>query len=252
MREKFLKEAVATIIGKASEGIVDLINANKHVNEFNIAKKMDLTINQTRNLLYRLSDFGLVSSIRKKDKKKGWYTYFWKIEVIRTLNLLKEKVLNKRIQHIKSQIRKREENTFYVCDRCKIELDEEHAMLNNFTCDECGDIFTVRDNEKMLKDLNRILARLNKDLELVDLEIDIEKKKIEKKKERKQRKEEKEAAEKKLQKKLERAEARKKKKEEEEKSGKKVAKKKVAKKAIKKVVKKKVAKKATKKVSKKK
>ena len=53
-----------------SKMVSDIIS-NKHVNEFIIAKKLDLTINQTRNVLYKLADEGLVSSIRKKDKKKG-------------------------------------------------------------------------------------------------------------------------------------------------------------------------------------
>ena len=83
MLDKFLKDVVSIIVGKYAEPIVDLLNSKKHVNEFIIAKKLDITINQTKNILYKLSDHGLVSSIRKKDKKKGWYTYFWKIEIIK-------------------------------------------------------------------------------------------------------------------------------------------------------------------------
>ena len=100
MLENFLKEVVSIIVGKNSELIADLLNSKKHVNEFLIAKKLSITINQTRNLLYKLSDFGLVSSIRKKDKKKGWYTYFWKIEVLKSLKFL-EDILLKNIGHIK-------------------------------------------------------------------------------------------------------------------------------------------------------
>ena len=65
MLKKFLREAVAIIVGKQSEEIADLLNTKKHMNEFLIAKKLDLTVNQTRNLLYKISDYGLVSFIRK-------------------------------------------------------------------------------------------------------------------------------------------------------------------------------------------
>mgnify|MGYP001579745958 FL=1 len=72
MLKKFLMDVVIIVVGKQSEDLVDILDNKKHINEFIIAKKLNLTINQTRNLLYKLSDYGLVSSIRKKDKKKGW------------------------------------------------------------------------------------------------------------------------------------------------------------------------------------
>ena len=74
MLKKFLKEVIVIVVGKQAEEIADLLDSSKHVNEFSIAKKLDITINQTRNILYKIADKGLVSSIRKKDKKKGWYT----------------------------------------------------------------------------------------------------------------------------------------------------------------------------------
>ena len=69
MQVKFLKSVVEHLINKQSIPIVDLLVGKKDVNEFLIAKKLELTINQTRNILYRLSDYGLVSFIRKKDKR---------------------------------------------------------------------------------------------------------------------------------------------------------------------------------------
>jgi len=76
MLKNLLEETVEIVIGKQAEGIVDLLDGKKYVNEFIIAKKLGITINQARNILYKISDQGLVSFIRKKDKKKGWYTYF--------------------------------------------------------------------------------------------------------------------------------------------------------------------------------
>jgi len=73
MLKDLLKEVVAIVAGKQAEEIADILDSKKHVNEFLIAKKLGITINQTRNILYKLSDFGLVSFIRKKDKRKGWY-----------------------------------------------------------------------------------------------------------------------------------------------------------------------------------
>ncbi|MBU2503820.1 MAG: hypothetical protein KJ879_02085 [Nanoarchaeota archaeon] len=178
MLKKFLKEVITIVVGKNAEEIVEFLDTKKHVNEFIISKKLDLTINQTRNILYKISDQGLVSSIRKKDKRKGWYTYFWKIEVLKSLEFLRNDLM-KKIEQLENQVRSRETKRFYVCDTCHIEITEENALSNNFTCNECGSIFVFKDNTKILKEMKRALEKLKNDLGLVDNEISIESKKVE-------------------------------------------------------------------------
>ena len=188
MLVKFLKDVVIVIVGKPAEPIVDLLYSKKHVNEFIIAKKLDITINQTRNILYKLSDHGLVSSIRKKDKKKGWYTYFWKIEVIKALEFLKD-VRLKQLTRINNQIKNRETKQFYVCERCNIEVSEETALLYDFTCNECGEIFTIKDNSKLLRELKKNSNKIKEELKLIEEELEKENLKLEKKKEKEIKKE---------------------------------------------------------------
>lgn len=179
MLKNFLKEVISIVVGKPAEDIVDLLDGDKYINEFIIAKKLDLTINQARNILYKISDHGLVSSIRKKDKKKGWYTYFWKIEVLKSLEFLRELVL-KNLNQLKNQIKSRETKRFYTCERCNIEFNEENAMLHDFSCNECGEVFSVKDNEKVLKEFKRNEERLENKLKVINNEIDIEKEKLDK------------------------------------------------------------------------
>jgi len=193
MLEKFLKDVIAIVVGKPAEHIVDLLISEKYVNEFLIAKKMDFTINQTRNILYKIADYGLVSSTRKKDKKKGWYTYSWKIEILKSLLFLRGSLV-KKIEQINNQINSRETKQFYVCERCNIEVHEENAMLYNFTCNECGDIFVLKDNKKFLRDLRGGLSRLNKELGLINEEIEKQRIKVDKKKMRELKKQEKKKA----------------------------------------------------------
>lgn len=195
MLQKFLKEIVSIIVGKQSEDVVDLLDSKKHVNEFIIAKKLDITINQTRNILYKISDHGLISSIRKKDKRKGWYTYFWKIEVMKSLEFLKELVV-KRLGQVRSQVNSRETKEFYVCEQCNVEVNEETALLREFICNECGEVFTIKDNSKLINEFKREEDKLEKKLALINEEIDNEQVKLDKKKERELKKEAKEKAEK--------------------------------------------------------
>jgi transcription factor E len=203
MLKKFLGEVMIIVAGKQAENLAVLLDNKKYVNEFTIAKKMDLTINQTRNLLYKISDYGLISFIRKKDKKKGWYTYFWKIEFLKSLEFLKE-ILVKKIDQLNHQVKSRETKRFYFCARCNIELNEENALLHDFTCNECGDIFAMKDNTRMLRELNRALDKLKRELKSVEDEIEIEEKKLEKQKLIRLKKEEKIKADEKAKKKLER------------------------------------------------
>jgi transcription initiation factor TFIIE subunit alpha len=190
MLKKFLKEIMIMIAGKQAEEIVDLLDGKKYINEFIISKKLNLTINQTRNILYKISDHGLVSFIRKKDKKKGWYTYFWKIEILKCLEFLKANLM-KKMEQIHYQIRSRKTKEFYFCERCHIEFNEENALVHNFTCPECGGILSLKDNTSVIKEYNKELDKLKKELELVDEELNKEKEKLEKSKIREAKKEEK-------------------------------------------------------------
>lgn len=181
--QDFLREVIGIVAGRQSEEIVDLLDIKRYTNEFLIAKKLDITINQTRNILYKIADHGLVSSIREKDKKKGWYTYFWKIEALRALDFLKKKVEHNIFQ-TENQIKSREENQFYVCNRCNIELKEENALLYDFTCQECGAIFELKDNSKLLRGLKRNLNSYKAELRGIEEEIETERVRLDKKRER--------------------------------------------------------------------
>ena len=180
MLKNLLKEVISLVAGKQAEDIINILDTQKYINEFVIAKKLNLTINQARNILYKISDHGLVSSIRKKDKRKGWYTYFWKIEILKSLEFLRENLL-KKIENTEHQMKSRETKRFYVCPRCHIELSEENALISNFTCNECGSILVLKDNTKLIKDLRKNKEKLEKDLAVVLEEILKEKEKEEKK-----------------------------------------------------------------------
>jgi transcription factor E len=253
MLNKILKEMIIIAVGKSAEPIADLLETNKHVNEFNIAKKLGITINQTRNILYKVSNYGLVSSVRKKDKKKGWYTYSWKFEILKCLEFMESLLLDEKVK-LDLELEERKKTLYYVCNLCNIEVNEEQALLMNFTCNECGDIFSTKDNSKLIKELKKSLSKIELKITEINLEIAKEKERLVKIKQRELKKLEKEEL-------LKKEEASKKRKEkrdamkaakEKEAGGKKVVKKVIKKKSVakKKVVKKKPA--AKKKIVKKK
>jgi len=254
MQIKFLKQIVEQIAGEVSVPIVDLLSKKNDVNEFNIAKKLGLTINQTRNILYRLSHVGILSSTRKKDKRKGWYIYFWTLNVLRSLEILEEKV-GEMLEKFEADLKNKKSKRFYRCNLCGVEISEENALLTNFECPECGEIYELSNNEQNIEEVAKVVDRLKKELDFIKKERKQEAEKEDKKLERKVKKIEKEKKEKRRlarevrlreKKKLERK-ANKGKKKTEKKSTKKTSKNKSSKK---KPTKKKVTKKAVKKVAK--
>src|SRR3989338_5571049 len=146
MQEKLLKEIVVDVAGENAEKIVDLLHKKRNVNEFLIAKKLNMTINQTRNILYKLGDAGLVSFIRKKDSKKGgWYTYFWTLNTGKSIELLKNRVASK-LEKVDSERAKRKNQRFYYCPDANIEYTEEEALEHEFICPETGGVLELKDN----------------------------------------------------------------------------------------------------------
>ena len=236
MQVKFLKSIVEHLINKQSVPIVDLLVGKKDVNEFLIAKKLELTINQTRNILYRLSDYGLVSFIRKKDKRKGWYIYFWTLNVYQSLNLLESR-LKKELEHLESQAKSRKEKRYYLCKTCTIEVTEDAALLNDFTCPECEEIYELNEDAEIVGQLEKEIIKVRREIKFVSEEKNIEGEKLEKKKAKLIKKTEEEKKEKRAAKRKENARIKAKEKAKEEK-GKKKGKKVVKKKEKKKVKKK--------------
>ena len=195
MKADLLRDVVLMTAGKNASVIVDLLFDKKNVNEFLIAKKLNLTINQARNILYKLSDEGLVTFTRKKDKKKGWYTYFWTFNDDKALLILQKHII-KEIGSFEHQLKSREIKRFYVCRTCNAEITEENAMLHNFICPECGEVYDLNDNKKAINEINSQINKLKKQLAEVVAELDVIEKDRVKKQEKDRKKLEKEKTEK--------------------------------------------------------
>ncbi len=163
-----LKKIVLRYGGVDAEHLVDILERKKDVNEFFIAKKLGFTINQTRNILYKLADAGLVSFIRTKDRKKGgWYTYFWTLEVEKSLQKFKTKLLDG-IQDLHQQQQNRKTSRFFFCNNCGLEYTEEQALQYTYTCPECGETLSIREAEDFVDGLRKEIKKRSDLLHEVD------------------------------------------------------------------------------------
>jgi transcription initiation factor TFIIE subunit alpha len=152
---------VREVAGEDTLPVVEMLLKNESVSEYEIADLIRRDINQTRNLLYALHKSNLVYSVRKKDKIKGWYIYYWSFDDNRVCELY-EKIQARKIQQTESLIEREDGNCFFACPNKCIRLDFEHAMNFNFKCPECGSLMDREDNTKKVEGLKHELDALNR------------------------------------------------------------------------------------------
>lgn len=181
-----LKEAVRKAAGKTSEPLVNVLFGKSNINEFKIATQLGLTINQTRNILYRMSNFNLLRYTRKKDEKKGWYTYFWTLDLEKSLEFLLKNKIQERLT-FENLYKSRETKNFYACATDNIEMSEETAMHHNFFCPECGQLLQIVPEDKKLKEISSKIDDINGQINVINIELEKIKPKIEEKPKKKEK-----------------------------------------------------------------
>lgn len=137
---------------------------NENATDEEIASATGLKINIVRRVLYDLFGKSLISGIRVRDPKRGWYVYQWRAQpdqVETFLNNKKRKVL----QRLKERLKYEESHTFYYCGTltCKKRTFEE-AMELFFRCPECGNFLQPYDNSELIEALKWKIRQLEEEL----------------------------------------------------------------------------------------
>ena len=163
LTDELLNEFIKEIVGSDAVSLVQYIKNKEDVSEFKIAEELGLNINIVRNMLYRLSSHNLVSSIRKKDKKKGWYIYYWTFNIYRAAELIM-KSRGKKLENLKNMLNRLSSETFFVCKVDGTTLGFESAMEHNFKCPEDGELLVQKDSGLEIERLKREIEKLQVDL----------------------------------------------------------------------------------------
>ena len=137
---------------------------NENATDEEIASATGLKINIVRRVLYDLFGKSLISGIRVRDPKRGWYVYQWRAQpdqVETFLNNKKRKIL----QRLKERLKYEESHTFYHCGTltCKKRTFEE-AMELFFRCPECGNSLQPYDNSELVEALKWKIDQLEEEL----------------------------------------------------------------------------------------
>tara|TARA_Y100000034_G_scaffold136661_1_gene214728 strand:- start:658 stop:1377 length:720 start_codon:yes stop_codon:yes gene_type:complete len=163
-------ELIEEIAGKDVVELVELIKGKKHVSEFKIAEKLNITVNQVRNMLYRLYSHNLVTFIRKKDKKKGWYIYYWTFDQRRAHDLYL-KIKKEKLGLLKKRLESETEGSYFACPSGCVRLNLENAMEYDFKCPDCGKVLEQEDNSKRIVSIEKEITEINEQLSKPYIEI---------------------------------------------------------------------------------
>jgi transcription initiation factor TFIIE subunit alpha len=162
-RDDLTTEVVREVAGQDVLPLVKALRNKSNVSEFKLADAIRQEINLTRNMLYRLYDHNLVTFTRKKDKKKGWYIYYWTFNPKRVkelaLNLKKNKV-----ERMRERLSREQSTNFFMCANKCVRLDFDQATEFEYKCPECGEILQQEDNSKTIENLKIEIERLQKEI----------------------------------------------------------------------------------------
>ncbi len=163
---KIVEEIISEVAGDDVLPLVKALRNKSNVSEFKLADSIKKEINLTRNMLYRLYDNNLVSFIRKKDKKKGWYIYYWTFNQRRVKDLIND-IKKQRFERMSERLNREKTTQFYACANKCVRLDFSQSHDFSFKCPECGLLLDLEDNSKKIKDLEINLVKLEKELKIL-------------------------------------------------------------------------------------
>ncbi len=175
--DKLVDDFISEVIGKDVLELVQYLKKRQNVSEFKLAEHFNLTVNQIRNMLYRMYAHNLVDFTRKKDKKKGWYIYYWDFYLKKAFEAaLVHK--EKRLGVLKELLKREVSGQYFSCPDNDVRLEFERAIEHGFKCPECDKVL-VQDNN------SRKVQRLTKTIEELEGEVKVGKDIVFEKKEEK-------------------------------------------------------------------
>jgi transcription initiation factor TFIIE subunit alpha len=163
IKDKRVAKLILGIAGKDGIHLYKILSRVDRMDEFELARKLNLEVNVVRSLLYKLYNEKLVEYTKKRDRRKGWWIYIWKIVPERPLYLLKKRRKLK-LMRLKEKLEKEKVIQLFQCDKCKLRMSFTKAMQNNFCCPYCGSQLTAVDSSVIVKELEREIAEIEKTL----------------------------------------------------------------------------------------
>ena len=164
LTQKKVEEIMLSILGEEGLPLVKELSGKQNVSEFELADKLKKDIKIVRKMLYLLYNHNLVSFIRKKDKIKGWYIYYWTLqpESIKFSYVKRKKELLGKLQQ---RLEEESKELFFTCPNRCVRLNFDQAMDFEFHCPECGELLSQENNTERIETLRKKVGETEAELE---------------------------------------------------------------------------------------
>ena len=132
-----------------------------------IASSTGLRINMVRKVLYDLFGKSLITGIRVKDERKGWFVYRWRSRREEVENFIEKqkKKINERLQH---RLDYENSSEFYHCgnEECP-RVTFEDSLEAMFKCPSCSQVLNLKKNEKQKKAFAKKIDAIKNDMQQI-------------------------------------------------------------------------------------
>ncbi len=132
-----------------------------------IASSTGLRINMVRKVLYDLFGKSLITGIRVKDERKGWFVYRWRSRREEVENFI-EKQKKKIGERLQQRLDYENSSEFYHCgnEECP-RVTFEDSLEAMFKCPSCGQVLNLKKNEKQKKAFTKKIDEIKKDTQQI-------------------------------------------------------------------------------------
>jgi transcription initiation factor TFIIE subunit alpha len=140
-----------------------LLNTEDATDE-EIASATGLRINIVRKVLYDTFGKALITGVRVKDEKKGWFVYRWRAkrdQVDSFIENQKKKILDR----LRKRLQYEESTEFYHCGNQECpRVTFEQAVELFFKCSNCKGLLNMVDNTKVKQALRQKIEQISRDI----------------------------------------------------------------------------------------
>ncbi|HEY7695711.1 MAG TPA: transcription factor [Nitrososphaeraceae archaeon] len=144
-----------------------LLNTEDATDE-EIAGATGMRINIIRKVLYDMFGKALITGIRVKDEKKGWFVYRWRAKRDQAENFI-ENQKKKILDRLQKRLEYEESSEFYHCGNANCpRIKFDYAMELFFKCPNCKNSLNMVDNEKVKNALRYKIEQILLDISSKD------------------------------------------------------------------------------------
>lgn len=140
-----------------------LLNTEDATDE-EIASATGLRINVVRKVLYDTFGKALITGVRVKDEKKGWFVYRWRAKRDQVDNFI-ENQKKKILDRLRKRLQYEESTEFYHCGNHECpRVTFEQSVEMFFKCTNCKGLLNMVDNSKVKQALRQKIEQISRDI----------------------------------------------------------------------------------------